>query len=81
MDRIIREIIKTKSGKEVYLTRTELKILKEVGKGLFSHEIAKNLILSVRTVENHRQRMMKKLECRNVVELTITAIKLGIVKV
>ena len=76
-----KEIIKTKSGKKVYLTYKELQILKEIMKGLFSHEVAENLSLAVRTVENHRHRIMKKLECRNTVELTKTAIKLGIVKV
>ena len=76
-----KEIIKTKSGKKVYLTRMELKILKELMKGLFNYEIAESLSLSVRTVENHRCRMMKKLECRNSIELAKTAIKFGIVKV
>ena len=81
MAKRLQEIIKTKSGKEVYLTSTELKILEELMKGLFNYEVAENLSVSVRTIENHRHSMMKKLESRNAIELTITAIKLGIVKI
>ena len=76
-----KEIIKTKSGRKTYLTDKEFEILKELMKGLFNNEVADNLSLSIRTVENHRFKITQKLECRNAIELTKLAIKLGIVKV
>ncbi|MCS6824362.1 MAG: response regulator transcription factor [Cytophagaceae bacterium] len=57
------------------LSRKEKIILKYLAQGLSSREIAEQLDLSVRTVEVHRARMMKKLQVKNAVELVKYAIQ------
>jgi FixJ family two-component response regulator len=61
------------------LTKTEIKILKEVGTGKSNKQIAIDIDRSIRTVENHRFRVMQKLGAQNAVELTKTAINMGLV--
>jgi two-component system response regulator TtrR len=60
------------------LTKTEIVILKLVGEGKTNKEIADGLGRSVRTVENHRHRLMRKLGSRNAVDLIKKAINLGL---
>ncbi|HMU82701.1 MAG TPA: response regulator transcription factor [Leptospiraceae bacterium] len=48
------------------LSKRELEVLKLIAQGLMNKDIAKRLILSVRTVESHRARMMQKLKISNV---------------
>ncbi len=43
------------------LTHTEMQVLKLVGENLTSHQIAEKLFKSVRTIENHRNNICKKL--------------------
>ncbi len=62
------------------LTAREIEILKAVGEGLSSKEIAKALHISDRTVDTHRNNIMKKLEVNKVVGLIKFAIKCGLVE-
>jgi DNA-binding NarL/FixJ family response regulator len=48
-------------------------ILRELGRGLSSKEIAAALGISVKTVETHRARMMETLGCRRANELLLLA--------
>lgn len=66
------------SGAE--LTAREREILKLVAEGRSSPEIARELELSVKTVEGHRGRIMAKLDCKNVAGLVRHAIRLGLVR-
>jgi DNA-binding NarL/FixJ family response regulator len=43
------------------LTNTEKKILKEVGKGKTTNEIASDLFIASKTVEVHRRNIIRKL--------------------
>ncbi len=61
------------------LTPRERQILKLVAEGHSSPEIARQLSLSVKTVEGHRGRIMSKLDTRNVAGLVRHAIRLGLV--
>lgn len=61
------------------LTPRERQILKLVAEGRSSPEIAKDLNLSVKTVEGHRGRIMAKLDTKNVAGLVRHAIRLGLV--
>ncbi len=61
------------------LTDREREILQMTVEGLTSNEIAEQLSLSSRTVETHRQSLMKKLDIHNQVELVRFAIKQGII--
>jgi FixJ family two-component response regulator len=60
------------------LTKTEIKILKEVGTGKSNKQIAIDIDRSVRTVENHRHRIMQKFGVKNAVKLTKVAINMGL---
>lgn len=61
------------------LTPRERQILKLVAEGNSSPEIARDLDLSVKTIEGHRGRIMSKLDTRNVAGLVRHAIRLGLV--
>jgi DNA-binding NarL/FixJ family response regulator len=60
------------------LTEREAEILRMVAKGLTSRQIATRLTLSPRTVENHVQNTLRKLQLHNRVELARYAIEQGI---
>lgn len=49
----------------IRLTRRERQILSLVAEGQTSNNIARLLYLSVRTVENHRVSLLRKLNARN----------------
>ena len=57
------------------LSKQELIILKHIVTGLNSRQIADKLELSIRTIDNHRANMMKKLSVRNATELVKLAIE------
>jgi DNA-binding NarL/FixJ family response regulator len=60
------------------LTSRETEILKLVAKGLSYKQIAERLVLSHRTVQNHVQNTLRKLQMHNRVELTRYAIEQGL---
>lgn len=60
------------------LTDRETEVLRYVAKGLTARQIAERLYLSHRTVENHVQSTLRKLQLHNRVELTRYAIKHGL---
>ncbi len=62
------------------LTPREQQVLRLVAEGLTSKEIAKQLNIKAKTVENHRSHLMEKLGLRNRVELVRYAVRLGIVE-
>ncbi len=62
------------------LTEREVEILKRVAEGLSNKEIAAELFISHRTVDTHRQNIMKKLNVNKVVGLIKFAIKNGLVE-
>jgi len=60
------------------LTERETEVLRMVAKGLSYKQIAERLVLSHRTVQNHVQNTLRKLQLHNRVELTRWAIEQGI---
>jgi DNA-binding NarL/FixJ family response regulator len=60
------------------LTARETEVLRYVAKGLTARRIADRLGLSHRTVENHVQNVLRKLQLANRVELTRYAIERGL---
>ncbi len=60
------------------LTGRETQILRWVANGKTNKQIAKMLSRSVRTVEYHRNRLMKKLNAHTSAEMVKQAIKMGI---
>lgn len=61
------------------LSVRERDVLRFVGEGLSSKEIAERLGLSVRTVENHRASIMRRTGLKSVAQLTLHAVRLGLV--
>lgn len=62
------------------LTGREREVLQGIARGLTNKEIAAELGISHRTVETHRESLMRKLEIRTVAELTRLALAAGIIK-
>jgi len=62
------------------LTPRELEIVKLIGEGHTSEEIADMLFISKKTVDRHRANVLEKLGMRNRVELTRYAIRNGLVE-
>jgi DNA-binding NarL/FixJ family response regulator len=62
------------------LTAREREVLEGIARGRTNKEIAAELGISYRTVETHRESLMKKLQIRTVAELTRFALSAGIVE-
>jgi DNA-binding NarL/FixJ family response regulator len=62
------------------LTPRELQVLKLIAEAYTSKEIAKELVISVKTVERHRQNILDKLGMSDRVELTRYAIRRGLIQ-
>jgi DNA-binding NarL/FixJ family response regulator len=62
------------------LTAREEEVLKLVAEGNSSKEIARILVISVKTVERHRANMLQKLGLRDRLALTRYAIRVGLIE-
>lgn len=65
----------TQSPRITNLSSRELEILKHIGQGESNKEMAHNLNISVKTVEAHRARLMKKLHVHSTIDLVRWAIQ------
>jgi len=61
------------------LTPREVEVLKLIGEGYKSREIADYLFISINTVDKHRANIMKKLDLHSASALAVFAIKEGLV--
>ena len=81
---VLNDYVKTvrKKGKKgsVELSRREAEVLGLIAEGLSNKEISSRLFVSVRTVETHRERIIRKLDIHTVAGLTRYALTKGIVK-
>jgi DNA-binding NarL/FixJ family response regulator len=68
----------TAATDEPHLTERETEVLRMVAKGMSYKQIAERLVLSHRTVQNHVQNTLRKLQMHNRVELTRYAIERGL---
>jgi DNA-binding NarL/FixJ family response regulator len=62
------------------LTQRELQVVKLIAEGQTSDEIASSLVISRKTVDHHRARILDKLGMRNGAELTRYAIRRGLIE-
>jgi DNA-binding NarL/FixJ family response regulator len=62
------------------LTQRELQVVKLIAEGYTSKEIAQELVISVKTVDRHRQNILDKLGMSDRVELTRYAIRRGLIQ-
>ena len=63
------------------LTPREHEVLDSIADGLTNREIAEQLVISVKTVDRHRENIMRKLNLHNRVELVRYAIEKGLISV
>ena len=69
----------TPEGLLAQLSGREREVLKGVASGRTNREIAAELGISHRTVETHRESVMRKLRLRTVAELTRFALETGVI--
>ena len=62
------------------LSERECEILRHISQGWLSKQIADALRISVNTVNNHRQNILRKLLCQNTTEAVGVARKLGLLQ-
>ena len=60
------------------LSAREREVLQMIAEGSSTKEIAERMCVSVKTVETHRQQIMRKLNAKSVAELTKIALKEGL---
>jgi DNA-binding NarL/FixJ family response regulator len=80
---LIRNHLEKRSAAEAsgeVLTPRELEIVKLIAEAHSSKEIARMLVISIKTVERHRANILEKLGMRDRVELTRYAIRRGLVE-
>lgn len=58
------------------ITRREKEVLGLIADGLTNNEIAKNLFISVATVDTHRKNLLAKFECKNIASLIRLAVNM-----
>jgi DNA-binding CsgD family transcriptional regulator len=89
-EKVNRRVVNLKTGKfylfnedednrnEKVLSKREIEVLGLVAKGYVSKQIADNLFISVNTVNNHRQRILEKINATNTSEAISYARNLGL---
>lgn len=81
-DIVIKDVIhlSKQEGSSVFaiLSTRERQVLQLIAEGKATKEIAKDLFLSIKTIESHRRQIMDKLNLHNVAELTKYAIREGL---
>jgi DNA-binding NarL/FixJ family response regulator len=80
---MVRDFVERGShGEEQFdvLTPRELEVLKLIAEAYTSKEIAEELVISIKTVDRHRQNILEKLGMRDRVELTRYAIRRGLIQ-
>ena len=77
-DGLIESVLVSKGVPGEHLTARETQILQSIVAGRTNKQIARTLSRSQRTVEYHRNRLMRKLNAHTAAELVKRAITLGI---
>lgn len=84
MSALVREhLARLRRGERVpdtVLTEREDEVIKLIAEGLSAKEIAKELTISVRTVDRHRENILGKLGMRDRTQLTRYAIRAGLIE-
>ena len=79
---LVRDFVERGRPEEQFdiLTPRELQVLKLIAEAYTSKQIAQELVISVKTVERHRQNILDKLGMSDRVELTRYAIRRGLIQ-
>jgi len=78
IETIFSQIYQTTSNDISELTSRELDILRNLATGKTSKQIGDRLFISPHTVDTHRRNLLKKMNCRSVVELAQVAFRNGL---
>jgi len=62
---------------DITLSTREIEVVQLIAQGKTTHEIAKALCISPETVATHRKKIIRKTQCKNVVELIALAVDKG----
>lgn len=73
----LRGLSKAETGR---LTSREMEVLQRIAEGAPNKQIADDLGISIKTVEKHRDHLMKKLDIHDTASLTRYAIAVGIIE-
>jgi two-component system response regulator NreC len=81
--RLVQDYVKrVESGEQMIhddLTPREREVLELIAEGLTNAEIAQELVISVKTVDRHRENIMRKLDLHSGIALVKHAIKIGLI--
>jgi DNA-binding CsgD family transcriptional regulator len=77
LDQMVRQSVEGASGAQ--LTDREQEILVLIAEGLYNKEVGARLNISTRTVETHRERIMRKLDIHSTAGLTKYAVANGLI--
>lgn len=76
----LNQFVRGGEGSQVpQLSNREREVLVAIAEGLSNKEIAARLLVGVRTVETHRERIMRKLNIHSIAGLTIYALQKGLI--
>jgi len=81
---ISEKILKSGKPKEIenrILTEREQEVLRLIALGLTNKKIAEKLVISVKTVDTHRTRILQKLDAHTAADLVRYAIKIGLIEI
>jgi DNA-binding NarL/FixJ family response regulator len=67
------------SDKDIPLTKREMQVLRHVALGLSNREIGKSLSISVETVKEHVQNILRKLQLNDRTQAAVWAVRRGLV--
>ena len=78
-EQVRTQMRRSDEGRRKELTLRELDVLKRIAEGKSTQKIARELCVSVNTVDTHRRHLMEKLGARNVADLLMRAVSYGII--
>jgi DNA-binding NarL/FixJ family response regulator len=81
LDGYLRPNDERENSQQQVLTPREREVIQLVAEGKTTKEIATALNLSVKTAETHRTNLMRKLDLHSVADLTLYAVRNGIVQI
>ncbi|HVI08412.1 MAG TPA: response regulator transcription factor [Candidatus Binatia bacterium] len=81
LDGYLRPQTENDTSTQCVLTPREREVIQLVAEGKTTKEIASALNLSVKTAETHRTNLMRKLDLHSVADLTLYAVRNGIVQI
>lgn len=79
-DTVVEAYLRDEANSGSVLTSRERQILQLVAEGNASKEIARILNLTIKTVESHRNRLMRKLDATNIAGLVRHAVRQGVIR-